>query len=154
MKKTLLKIWRVMPGWMQGLASLVVRSHYQVASGVIILDDQGKIMLCKHTYRRRNPWGLPGGGIKFGEDPAEAACRELHEETGLIAKDLDLVLAENSPISRRVTLTYLCRDVTGDFSSSEEVSRIEYFDLTALPEISDESKITIRKALALIENGK
>ena len=28
-------------------------------------------------------WTLPGGGIDFGEDPAEAVVREVHEETGL-----------------------------------------------------------------------
>jgi 8-oxo-dGTP diphosphatase len=27
-------------------------------------------------------WTLPGGGIDFGEDPADAVVREVHEETG------------------------------------------------------------------------
>ena len=28
-------------------------------------------------------WTLPGGGVDFGEDPADCVLRELHEETGL-----------------------------------------------------------------------
>ena len=27
-------------------------------------------------------WTLPGGGLNFGEDPADGALRELTEETG------------------------------------------------------------------------
>ncbi len=41
--------------------------------------------------QRLNPpladlWSLPGGKIELGETPAEAACREVLEETGIIAR--------------------------------------------------------------------
>ena len=41
----------------------------------------GKVILVRHSYARG--WRLPGGGIKRGEQPAEAILRELEEEIGL-----------------------------------------------------------------------
>lgn len=32
-----------------------------------------------------NTWALPGGWLEFGETPEEAAEREVHEETGVVA---------------------------------------------------------------------
>jgi ADP-ribose pyrophosphatase YjhB (NUDIX family) len=57
------------------------------AVGAVVLDDQGRVLLVR---RGRPPgagtWSLPGGHIEPGESPAEAAVRELLEETALRAR--------------------------------------------------------------------
>ncbi len=35
-------------------------------------------------------WTLPGGGLQFGEHPADAVVREVREETGLRVRPLDV----------------------------------------------------------------
>ena len=57
----------------------------RVASYVVCLDDQSRLLLCRLTDVTSRPgsWTLPGGGVEFGEHPETAALRELEEETGL-----------------------------------------------------------------------
>ncbi|EPY00986.1 NUDIX hydrolase [Magnetospirillum fulvum] len=56
--------------------------------GVLALlerDDTLLLVLRAHEPDQ-GKWGFPGGLIELGETVAEAALRELQEETGLIAK--------------------------------------------------------------------
>lgn len=41
-------------------------------------------------------WGMPGGGLDDGEEPAAAALREVHEETGQLVILGDLVTVQTS----------------------------------------------------------
>jgi 8-oxo-dGTP diphosphatase len=50
----------------------------------------GRILTVRQSYRANLSW--PGGGIRRGEDPRDAACRELAEELGLVVSPSDLAL--------------------------------------------------------------
>jgi 8-oxo-dGTP diphosphatase len=51
----------------------------------------GRVLAVQPSYRANPSW--PGGGIRRGEEPREAARRELREELGLEVAPDDLVLA-------------------------------------------------------------
>ena len=50
---------------------------------VIVLDEENRILMVKHEHPERTVWMVPGGGIEEGESSAQAAVREVLEETGL-----------------------------------------------------------------------
>ena len=52
-------------------------------------------------------WFLPGGGLRFGEDPVVGVLRELHEETGLTGRSPRLVMA-TSDLHERLMGGRLC----------------------------------------------
>lgn len=48
--------------------------------------DGDRVLVMKRHKRGRDYAVLPGGGVEPGETTAEAALRELHEETTLVAE--------------------------------------------------------------------
>jgi 8-oxo-dGTP pyrophosphatase MutT (NUDIX family) len=67
-----------------------VADHSQIlrpAAYCVIYDDVGRVLLTEWSRPDLNSnlqgWTLPGGGLDFGEHPADAAIREVFEETGL-----------------------------------------------------------------------
>lgn len=47
----------------------------------LVFDEADRVLLVEHGDTGR--WVAPGGGIEPGETPADAAVREMEEETGL-----------------------------------------------------------------------
>jgi 8-oxo-dGTP pyrophosphatase MutT (NUDIX family) len=66
--------------------TLRVRSHV----ALVAVWHGEKLLVVRHSYRLGD--ALPGGTIRVGEAPVEAAARELCEEVGILARPGDLVL--------------------------------------------------------------
>src|SRR6266542_75970 len=151
MKKILLKIWRVLPAWLQNILSRVIRPLFQVFAAAVIFDQDKNIFLVKSTYQRFHPWGLSGGSLEYGEHPEEAVIREDREETGLNVC-IEKLLLVNSWLPDRVGLYYLCRIIDGTFYPSDEVSESSYFTLEDLPDIKPNDIGMIKRLYGMVEH--
>ena len=134
MKILLLKIWKIFPSWLQGVASRMIRPLFQVFAAAIIFDDKNRILLVKLTYQRYHPWGLPGGGLEYNETAESAVVREVWEETGLVVEIEKFFLNKTFPPDK-FAMYYLCRITDGVFQPSDEVSEYGYFSLSNLPDV-------------------
>jgi len=134
MKKTFLRIWRTLPMWVHVLAMRIYRPRFRAAVAAMIFDEQGRILLFKHTYRKFE-WGIPAGGLEYGEQPDKAIVREFFEETSMQIEVQKLLLAESSQEDHNISLIYLCKIVSGTFKESVEVSEMKYFDVNDLPQM-------------------
>ena len=65
---------------------------YRKGVGIMLLNRSGKLLLGRRSDIEGGAWQLPQGGLERGEQPAEAALRELKEEIG---SDRAAILAES-----------------------------------------------------------
>ncbi|WP_436496828.1 NUDIX hydrolase [Actinokineospora sp. HUAS TT18] len=128
--------------------------HSRLAAyGVVI--DEGKILLARWTSREGPKWTLPGGGVDFGEDPFDAAIREVAEETGYVfAPDtlLGIDSFHRAGDFHGVRVIYEGRAVGGQltFEQGGSTDMAAWIDLAELPELSTTG--LLHTALALREH--
>lgn len=56
---------------------------YRKGVGILLFNAEGWVFVAQRIDQTAEAWQLPQGGIDEGEDPFEAAMRELAEETSV-----------------------------------------------------------------------
>lgn len=97
-----------------------------------VIDDAGRVLL---SHRNDfNLWNLPGGRLESGEVMAEAAVREVREETGVIAHVDRAVGLYFSTGRERMTVVYAGWPLGGELKTrTDETRDNRYFAPDALP---------------------
>jgi 8-oxo-dGTP pyrophosphatase MutT (NUDIX family) len=122
------------------------------AASAVVVDDDGALLLAK---RRDNAlWTIPGGTMKPGETIAEAAVREVKEETGLDVEVVSLVGIYSNPkhvveysdgeVRQQFSVCFVCRRVGGDVATSDETSEVGYFSPDDLEDMDIHPSIRLR----------
>jgi len=68
---------------------------YRPCVGVMVLNAAGEVFVGQRMDRDTEAWQMPQGGVDPGEEPRDAALRELEEETG-ITRDLVTIEAQTA----------------------------------------------------------
>jgi len=67
---------------------------YRACAGIVLFNDDGKVLLCARADEKGFEWQFVQGGIEKNEKPEEAALRELKEETSVHSAEIILSLPE------------------------------------------------------------
>ena len=127
-----------MSGYIMELRKLVGhRTLIQCAASIIVINQQGQILLGKRTDNHL--WGYSGGSLEIDEKVEDCAKRELQEEMGLIADELEFIMVNsgkevhyiypNGDEVSNIEIVYLCYQYHVEiFRQEEEMEELRFFD--------------------------
>jgi 8-oxo-dGTP pyrophosphatase MutT (NUDIX family) len=148
------------PAFVSELRSLIGHRLLWLPSAAgVVLDKSGRLLLGRRADT--GGWALPGGIVDPAEPPADAAVREIFEETGVLAVPDELTsVTISAPVTypnrdqvQYLEFTFRCRVVGGAarVNDSESVE-VRWYPLDALPDLSEGCRR--RLSLALEHSGK
>ena len=147
----LLKVFARLPRRGKVAVIHAVSPLYSLGAIVVVRNDAGEILLVRQAYKPR--WGLPGGICKRGEEPYDAARREVFEETALRIEIAGEPIADVDVVMRKVDITYPARISPGAspsdvWANMPEIVECRWFALDDLPELQEEAANGIIKLVA------
>lgn len=79
-------------------------AEYRLGVGIMLLNQRGQVFVGRRNDVQDEAWQMPQGGIESGEEPQDAAFRELKEEIGTANAEL---IAESTGWHRYELPTHL-----------------------------------------------
>ena len=137
-----LQVYRRLPVVARRRVVRTISPSYTVGAMVIIERADGAVLLARLSYR--NSWGVPGGLLKRGESPGNAALREVREEIGMeveLLGDPAVVVDEEA---QRVAIVFRGRPAEGADPElarpcSPEILEVGWFPADDLPDLQFET---------------
>jgi ADP-ribose pyrophosphatase YjhB (NUDIX family) len=128
-----LGLWKAMKGPLQWRALWLAHDKFIVGVSGVILNQEQKILLLRHTYWPEGSWGLPSGYAESGERLENTLKREVSEETGYeieVGELLRLV----SGYKLRIEATYKAKLIGGNLNlDPKEVLEARFFPMSETP---------------------
>lgn len=132
-----------MNGYIRTMREIIGHKPLVICGASVIVIRDGRLLLQKRADN--GTWGYHGGCLEPGENPEEAARRELFEETGLKARSMQLFGTFSGPDQHFVypngdevyvvDTVFLCREFDGEpRADHSEVADLKWFPIVKLPE--------------------
>ena len=130
-------------GYIMDLRKKVGHDELIGVGGGIFIVKEGRVLLQRRADN--GLWSMHSGAMEIGETLEENARRELFEETGLRAGELELLgifsgedMRHTYPNGDKVCIVqvmYIAREYEGEIKlQKEELSELRWFDIGALPD--------------------
>jgi 8-oxo-dGTP diphosphatase len=110
------------------------------AAAALVLDDQRRVLLVRRRFPpNEGMWCLPIGFAEMGETIAEAAMRELHEETGVVGRVARLIDADSwlsDFYGDLLVVTFEAEKLSGEETAGDDADDVRYFAIDHLPPLA------------------
>jgi 8-oxo-dGTP diphosphatase len=154
LQKLIGKLWRALPSRVRRWSMRATQTRFTVTAGAVIFNDEGHVLLLKHSFRAGSGWGIPGGFLEAGEHPEQALRRELHEEIGLEVRQVEIFTARSFKRSQQVEILFRCRANGAVKPQTIEIEQAQWFSVHSLPDgLPNDQRLLIERAISDGANG-